>query len=67
MSSSVFFLVPTPIWRVSLFFGREGMCVVCVCVGTRVCVHVSTILESPPTMGNLRYDWAPTSNRFYLI
>ena len=37
VSSSVFFLVPTPIWRVNLSFGREGMCVVCVCVGTRVC------------------------------
>jgi hypothetical protein len=34
-----------------------------VCVGTRVCVHVSTNLESSPIMGNLRYDWAPMSNR----
>jgi hypothetical protein len=24
-------------------------------------------LESPPIMGNLRCDWAPMSNRFYLI
>jgi hypothetical protein len=30
-------------------------------------VHVSTSLESPPIMGNLRCDWAPMSNRFYLI
>ena len=42
---------------------------VCVCVGTRVCVcvHVSTSLESPPIMENLRCYWAPMSNRFYLI
>ena len=36
-----FSLIPTPIWRVSLFFGREGMCVcvcVCVCVQEHVCV-----------------------------
>jgi hypothetical protein len=48
----------------------------CVCVcgggggggrGTRVCVRVSTSLESPPTMGNLRCDWASMSNRFYLV
>ena len=32
-----------------------------------VCVHVSTSLESPPIMGNLRCDWEPMSNRFYLI
>jgi hypothetical protein len=40
---------------------------VCVCAGTRVCVHVSTSLESPPIMGNSRCDWAPISNRFYLV
>jgi hypothetical protein len=39
----------------------------CVCVGTCVRVSVCTNLESPPTMGNLRCDWAPMSNRFYLI
>ena len=32
-----------------------------------MCVHVSTSLESPPIMGNLRCDWAPLSNRFYLV
>jgi hypothetical protein len=40
---------------------------VCVCGNTCVCVHVSTNLESPPIMRNLRCDWAPMSNRFYLI
>ncbi len=30
-----------------------GECM-CVCAGTRVCVHVSANLESPPIMGNLR-------------
>jgi hypothetical protein len=40
---------------------------VCVFAGTRVCVHVSTNLESPPIMGNLGCDWAPISNRFYLV
>jgi hypothetical protein len=34
---------------------------------TCVCVHVSTFLESLPTMGNLRFDWVPMSNRFYLV
>ena len=44
------------------------LCVcVCVCGNTYVCEHVSTSLESPPIMGNLRCDWAPMSNRFYLI
>jgi hypothetical protein len=64
----IFSLIPTPVWRVSLFFRREGMCV-CVCVREHVCVcvHGSTNLESPPTMGNLRCDWAPMSNRFYLV
>jgi hypothetical protein len=40
---------------------------VCVCVGTRVCVHMSTSLESLPIMRNLRCDLAPMSNRFYLV
>jgi hypothetical protein len=32
-----------------------------------VCVQVSTNLESPPIMRNLRCDWASMSNRFYLV
>ena len=32
-----FSLILTPIWRVYLFFGREGMCV-CMCVREHVCV-----------------------------
>jgi hypothetical protein len=51
---------------ISLFEFRDVSCV-CVCVGTHVCVHVSTSLESPPIMGNLRCDWASMSNRFYLV
>ena len=45
----------------------------CVCVGggggehVCVCVRLNTNLESPPNMGNLRCDWAPMSNRFYLV
>ena len=52
------------------------MCV-CVCVCVRVCVRVcvcacvcvcvSINLERPPTMGNLRCDWTPMSNRFDLV
>ena len=33
-------------------------------MNTCMCVRVSTNLESPPTMGNLRCDWAPMSNRY---
>jgi hypothetical protein len=45
---------------------------VCVCGGGGggnmcTCMRVSTNLESPLTMGNLRCDWAPMSNRFYLV
>jgi hypothetical protein len=47
--------------RVCVWGGGGGN--TCVCV----CVHVSTSLESPPIMRNLRCDWAPMSNRFYLI
>ena len=43
------------------------MCCVCDCERTRVCVQVSTNLESPPIMRNLRCDWAPMSNKFYLV
>ena len=39
----------------------------CVCGNMCTCVRVSTNLEWPPTMGNLRCDWAPMSNRFYLV
>ena len=33
------------------------MSYVCVCVCVCVCVHVSTSLESPPIMENLRCDY----------
>jgi hypothetical protein len=70
--SSVSFLFPNPdpyLASVDLVFLCFEMCVVrvCVCGNTCVCVHVSTILESLPIMGNLRCDWAPISNRFYLV
>ena len=67
-SNFFFFLDPDPhlAKSISLFVSRCELCV-CVCAGTRVCVRVGTNLESPPIMGNLRYDWAPISNRFYLV
>ena len=63
--------IPTPIWRVLCVFSisfqfRDTSCV-CVWELVYVCVRMCTNLESPPTMGNLRCDWAPMSNRFYLI
>ena len=61
------FLDPDPHLASLFIFGKCAMMCVCVCVGTRVCVQVSTISESPPIMENLRCDWAPMSNRFYLV
>jgi hypothetical protein len=58
LKSFSFSLIPTPIWRVNLFF-FVSRCELCVCV--------STILESPPIMGNLGCDWTPMSNRSYLV
>jgi hypothetical protein len=49
------------------FLFRDVYCVWGGGGGTSVCVRVSTNLESPPIMGNLRCDWAPMSNRFYLV
>ena len=66
-----FSLIPTPIWRVlcviSISFPFRDMSCVCVYGNMCTCVRVSTSLESPPIMGNLRCDWAPMSNRFYLV
>ena len=51
----------------SISFPFRDMSCVCVCGNTCVCACVSTSLESPPIMSNLRCDWAPISNRFYLV
>jgi hypothetical protein len=52
---------------ISISFSFRDMSYVCVCGNMCMCVRVSTSLESPPIMGNLRCDWAPMSNRFYLV
>ena len=61
---SIYFLDPNP-HLASLLFGN--MYNVGGGGGTRAGVQLSTNLESPPIMENLRCDWAPISNRFYLI
>jgi hypothetical protein len=52
---------------ISISFSFRDMSCVCVCGNMCKCVLVSTNLESPPIMGNLGCDWAPMSNRFYLV
>ena len=66
-----FSLIPTPIWRVCvcvLYLFSVSRYELCVCVGTcvRVCVWAQIWSRHQP-WEILRCDWAPTSNRFYLI